>query len=212
MAQLSDLEQVGQQTSGDQLDPNIQTPGGQNDLVFTRTYKVNSNVVKNYTYQILDSNVRITDATISNAYLVHQRAVRLDEVNMHLICTFAQIPSTWQTDATYEAVTFPGVAPSSLYVPDEFEFRSGPTSFDTQVRKEHAYFLGPQSGIATFERFKPVDAMTGLRVSTITDFTVPSSDQYISLVQGRGEIVVSSVVMRWKGDIWDRTTKYALAK
>jgi hypothetical protein len=131
---------------------------------------------------------------------------------MHLLCVFAQIPSTWMTDATYETVTFPGVLPSSLYVTDEFEFRSGPTSFDTQVRKEHAYFLGPQSSIATFDRFKPVDAVTGLRVSTISDFTVPSSDEYISLVQSRGEIIVSSVVLRWKGDILDRVTKYALAK
>lgn len=206
------LEVVGSQVAGDQIDPNPQTVGGLTDLVFTRTYKVNSNSLSGFIFQILNPAVRVTDATVPNAYLVKQRATKIDEVNVHLQCVFAQIPSQWMSDATYETTTFPGVEPSSLFAPTEFDFRSGPTSFNTQVRMQHDYFLGPISGIATIPRFKPVNMATGLRVSTITDQTNPSSDEYISMVGGRREIVVDSVVVKWMGDIWDRRTRFALAK
>ena len=52
MASLADLEVVGSQVAGDQLDLNPGVVGGQNDYTFTRTFKVNSNVVKNYLFQM----------------------------------------------------------------------------------------------------------------------------------------------------------------
>lgn len=212
MSSLRDLEQVGQATAGDQLDPNPQTVGGLTDLVFTRTYKVRSSLLSNYLFQILSPNVRVMDATVTSAYLTAQRATRIDELDYHLVCVFAQKPSTWMSDASFETVTFPGVEESALYAANEFNFRSGPTSFNTLVRRQHDYFLGPIQGIATIPRFNPVDNATGRRVAVITDNTTPSSDRWISMVGGRQEIVVDSVVTKFKGDIWSRITRYALAQ
>jgi hypothetical protein len=205
------LEPVGASEPGDALDPNPQTLGGQTDLVFTRRFRVNGANAADYLFQILNPASAVVDSDITDAYLVNQRLQRINQVDQHLVCVFAQIPSRWSSDVSYQNVTFPGVDRSELYAPGEFEFRSSPTSISTQVRYDHEYFLGPIQGIATFPRFKPVDSQ-GLRVSTITDYTTPSADTYISMVNGRQEIVVESVVLPWKGNIFDRRTLYALAK
>lgn len=212
MASLADLERVGSLVAGDSLDPNPQTAGGLTDLVFTRNFKVNSAVVGDYLYRILDPIVVVMDLEITNAYLVAQRATKIDDVNMNLACVFAQIPSMWTSDSAYETVTFPGVAPSALFAPGEFDFRTGAASYNTLVRRQHDYFLGPLKAIPTIPRFRPVDVQTGLRVSQITDYTFPSSDEYISMVGGRREIVVDSVPQRWKGNIFNRVTRFAQAK
>lgn len=213
--QLSDLERVGDSQPGDATDPNPQTLGGQTDLVFSRTYKILGSSLANYLFQIKSTTVapatRITDATITSAYLVAQKYKRIDEVNGHLICVFAQIPSTWSTDHQYQTIPFPGVQQSSLYTPYDFEFRPSAASFSTQIRYEHAYFLGPANGIATRPRFKPTNNQ-GYRTSVITDDTNPTADQYISMVNGRQELVIESVVLPWKGDIFVRRTLFALAK
>lgn len=211
MPALRDLETVGDAETGDTLDPNPQTVGGSTDIVFTRTYKVNNSVAASYLFQILDAPVRVMDDKYTDAYLVKQRLNRIDQVNSHLTCVFAQIPSTWQSDANYQAITMPGVDRSSLYAPTDFDFRGSPISISTQIRYEHAYFLGPISSIATRQRFRPVDA-DGVRVSVINDQTYPSANEYISMVNGRQELVMESIVLPWRGDIWDRRTLFALAK
>lgn len=210
MASLSELEVVGAQVAGDSIDPNPGTIGGQNDYVFTRTFKVNSNVVKNYLFPILNPPMRIVDSKIQNAYLVNQRAVKVDDINDHLICVFAQIPSAWN-ESKYQPVTFPGVEVSSLFTPFDFPFRSSPYTKPTQARYYYQYFLGPISGIPTYPTFQPVDRQ-GNRVSVITDWTDPSADEYIALCASRGEIVTESVVLPWRGDIWALRTLFAVAK
>lgn len=204
------LEQVGEQMAGDSLDFNPGTVGGQNDYVFTRTYKVNSNNVQAFLYQILNPAVRVTDATIPNAYLVKQRASKVDEVNMHLSCVFAQIPSSWD-DFKDVPASFPGVLPSTLYTPYDFPYRSSTYTKESKCRYNFQYFLGPPRTIPTVPLFQPVDS-DGNRVSVISDFTTPSADTYISLVGNRGEIVLHSTVNKWKGDIWELKTTYAEAK
>ena len=210
MGNFTDLEQVGSQVAGDSLDPNPGTIGGLNDWVFSRTYKVNSNILKNYLFQILNPPVRITDDVVTNAYLVRQSARRVDEVNAHLTCVFAQIPSSWDQSA-YQPVTFPGVQLSSLYAPQDFTFRTSAYTKPTQARHHHQYFLGPISSIPTIPLFKPVDSQ-GNRVSVLDDWTSPSADEYISLVASRGETVQESVVVPWKGDIYCLRTLYAVAQ
>lgn len=212
---LSDLEEVGARFTGDQLDPNPQSIGGQTDLVFTRTFKVSAVNAPNYLYQIRSTfsapATRVMDAKIPTAYLVAQRLVAVNDADMHLVCVFAQLPSTWYTDASYQNVPFPGVLQSSLYTPYDFEFRASALTLSTQTRYEHTYFLGPQNAIAPRPRFKVFD-VHGYRTSVIDDNTNPSADEYIGLVNARQEIVIESVVLPWKGDIYDRRTLFALAK
>lgn len=210
MGFFTGLELVGSQTAGDALDLNPGTIGGLNDWAFSRTYKVRSSVLENYLFQILSPAVRVTDDTNPTAYLVKQRAVRLDEVNVHLICVFSMIPSQWD-ESKYQPVTFPGVLPSTLYTPADFPFRSSSYTKTTQCRHNHQYFLGPINSIPTVPLFQPVDS-DGNRVSVITDYTTPSSDEYISLVASRGEIVTESVVLPYRGDIWDLRTTFSIAK
>lgn len=204
------LEEVGQRVPGDSLNPNRGTIGGRNDWVFSRTYKVNGTEVENYLFKILDPAIRVTDDTVTNAYLVDQRASKLDENNVILTCVFAQIPSAW-TKSSYQTVTFPGVLPSSLYSPSDFAFRSSSYSKPTQCRHLYTYFLGPINTTATLPLFQPVDS-DGNRVSVISDFTYPSADEYISLTASRGEIVVESIVENFMGDIWARRDLLAVAK
>lgn len=210
MGFFTGLELVGSQTAGDALEVNPGTIGGLNDWVFSRTYKVRSSVLKNYLFQILNPAIRVTDDTNSSAYLVKQHASRMDEVNVHLTCVFAQIPSQWD-ESRYQPVTFPGVLPSTLYSPADFPFRSSAYTKTTQCRHHHQYFLGPINSIPTVALFQPVDS-AGSRVSVISDYTTPSADEYISLVNNRGEIVTESVIMPWKGDIYDLRTTYAVSK
>jgi hypothetical protein len=208
------LEMVGDAVPGDSLNPNQQTLGGATDLVFTRTYKVGADYAS-YLFQILSTTAapttRVTDDKITTAYLVKQRLQRVDDVNSHLVCVFASLPSTWMTDYRLENVTMPGVLRSSFNSPGEFNFRSSPVSFLTPVRYEHAYFLGPPIGIATYSLFAPV-SVQGSRTSILDDNTDPSSDFYISMVNGRGEFVVESGARQWLGDIFERITKFAVAQ
>lgn len=210
MGFFTDLEIVGEQVAGDSLDLNQGTVGGLNDFVFSRTYRVNSRVVQNYLFQILNPSVRVTDDTIPSAYLVRQRATKVDEVNLHLTCVFAQLPSSWD-DFKEVPASFPGVLPSTLYSPYDFPFRNSTYTKESKCRYNYQYFLGPPRTIPTVPLFQPIDS-DGNRVSVISDYTFPSADEYISLVGNRGEIVLSSVIQPWKGDIWALRTTYAEAK
>jgi hypothetical protein len=210
MGFFTDLEAVGSRVPGDALDPNRGTIGGRNDWVFSRTYKVNGTLIENYLFRILDPAIRVTDDTVTNAYLVDQRATKLDENNMTLTCVFAQIPTAWN-ESKYQPASFPGVLPSTLYTPYDFPFRSSTYTKTSQCRHAHQYFLGPIWSIPTLPLFQPVDS-DGNRVSVISDYTSPSADEYISLVSSRGEIILESVVLPWRGDIWDLRTTYAVAK
>ena len=210
MASLRDLEEQGSAEVGVSMQPAQQTTGGSTNLVITRRYKVRSSSATDYIFQILNASPRIMDPTFTDAYLIAQSIGPLDASNGILTCVFAQLPQTWD-EAFYNAVTFPGVDPSSLYSPYDFAFRSGAVSFTTQARYEHTYFLGPINAIPTRTKFKVVDT-DGNQVSVVTDFTEPSSDEYISYVQGRQELVIESVVLPWRGDIWDRRSLLAIAK
>lgn len=210
MGFFTDLEAVGSRVPGDSLNPNRGTIGGRNSWVFTRTFKVNGTLVQNYLFQILNPSVRVTDDTVTNAYLVDQKAVKLDDVDVHLICVFAQVPNAWD-ESSYKPASFPGVLPSTLYTAYDFPFRPSTYTKTSQCRHAHQYFLGPIWSIPTFPLFQPVDG-DGNRVSIISDYTYPSSDEYISLVASRGEIILESVVLPWHGDIWDLRTTYAVAK
>lgn len=210
MGFFTGLELVGSQVAGDSLDTNPGTIGGLNDWVFSRTYKVRSSLLQNYLFQILNPLVRVTDDTNPTAYLVKQRAVRHDEVNVHLTCVFAMLPSAWD-ESKYQPVTFPGVLPSTVYASSDFPFRASAYTKTTQCRHHHQYFLGPINAIPTVPVFQPVDQF-GNRVSVISDWTTPSADEYIGLVNNRGEIVTESVVLPWKGDLWNLRSTYAVAK
>lgn len=210
MGTFTALEQVGSLVTGDALDLNPGTVGGLNDFAFSRTYKVNTNVIQNYLFQILNPSIRVADDTIQSAYLVKQRSHKIDEVNHHLICVFSQIPSPWN-ESKYQPVPFPGVQVSSLYTAFDFPFRNSTFTKSSQCRHFWQYFLGPINSIPTVPLFQPVDS-DGNRTNLITDWTSPSTDEYVSLVNSRGEIVTESVVLPFKGDIWGLRTTYAIAK
>jgi hypothetical protein len=205
------LEPVGDAVQGDQINLTPQTPGGASDMTFTRTFRVNSQDLPTYLVQIIDAPTPIVDYQYPNAYLVQQQARRHNDIDVHLLCVFAQVPSPWAEDGGYAVETFPGVARSSLYPPDGFPWRNSSSSFETQIRREHSYQLGSLSGCATFPRFAPVDAH-GNRVSVLTDYTSPSVDTWIAMVYGRQEIVVSSTASRWRGPIWEIITRYAVCQ
>jgi len=205
------LEQVGDAVQGDQINLTPQAVGGASDMTFTRTFRVNSQDLPSYLVQIIDAPNPVVDFQYTNAYLVQQQARRINQIDVHLLCVYAQVPSPWSEDGGYAVETFPGVVRSNLYQADGFPWRSSTSSFETQIRNEHSYQLGTLSGCATYPRFAPVDQQ-GYRVSVLTDYTSPSVDEWISMVYGQQEIVVSSTARRWRGPIWEVITRYAQAK
>lgn len=212
MPSLQDLEEIrGSAQVGVATDIPVQTPGGDQNLIIDRQYKVLAVNKSNYIFDILDPVTAITDPSYPSAYLVKQSFSKLDDVNAILHCRFAMVPVSWITDYDSQSVTFPGILPSSLYAPNEFDFRSAASSIDTMVRRQHDYFYGNPTGIPVYDRFRPVDQF-GNQVSVITDYTDPSADQYIAMVQGRQEITVKSIVKPWMGWIFERLTLYAIAQ
>lgn len=210
MASLRDLEEHGSAEVGVSVVPAQQTRGGSTNLRIVRRYRVAANVATQYLFQILNPAFRITDPTFPDAYLVDQSLSRQDDANAILTCEFCQVPTGWD-EAYPNPVPFPGVLPSSLMSPYDFKFRSSPQSLYSAAVIRHSYQLGPLSSIATLPVFQPVDQF-GNKTSVLDDWTDPSSDRYVAAVDSRQEIVISSVIHPWRGDIWDLRSLVALAK
>lgn len=210
MPSLLDLEEIGSGEVGVSMNPMPQTVGGSTNLQITRRYKVRSADATSYLFQILNPNVRITDPTFPDAYLVDQTISGKDKADGVLTCVFCQIPTRW--DEPYpNPVPFPGVLPSSLMTPFDFPFRSSAQSLYSTAFVRHQYFLGPQVNVPTLPIFQPIDQF-GNRTSVLDDWTAPSSDRYVAMVGAREEIIISSVVHPWRGDIYDQRSLIALAK
>jgi len=216
---LTDLEEIGSAEAGLGVRPAIQTAGGATNLVFKRRFRVNANTYQNYLFPVLNlpnAAAYIQDkkynalAGLTPAYLVGQDVEPFNEVDVALVCEFAMVPSSWN-EYNNMTVSFPGVAQSSLYAPDEALFRSSNLTERTQIRIYHQYFLGQPTGIPTYDLFNPVDQF-GNRTNVIDDNSDPSADEYISMINGRQEIVKDSPVIPWKGDIWEVRTVFALAQ
>jgi hypothetical protein len=212
---LNDLEEIGSAEIGIGVQSAVQTPGGGTNLVIKRRFKVSTQVYTQYLFQILNPVSYIKDkkyngaSSTTPAYLVKQWTEGLDKANADLFCMFAMVPSTYN-EYDSQTISLPGVQKSSLYDPSEFLFRNSSITKRTQVRIEHAYFLGNPQGIATYEEFNVMDS-SGVRTNLVTDNTDPSADEYISMVNGSQEIVIESPVKPWMGDIWERRTVFALA-
>jgi hypothetical protein len=203
------LEEVGEPIVGDVFDWNKQVTG-ENNRAIRRRYKMRLVDLPFYTVDVL--NPTLYDVKYPAAVITGQSIERIpgNTTDAFLIREFAEVPTTWD-DYLDQVVTFPGVEKSSLYTPPDFPFRGSPTSQASQIRRNRAYFLTPQRGIAAFPKFQPKDD-EGNVVSIITDDTIPSADEYIAKVLGRQEIVVSSHVQEWRGAIQVRVTDFALAK
>lgn len=214
------LEEIGSAEVGNGVKVAIQTGGGANNLIVNRRFKVNANEYTSFLYQLLNPaagyiqdkkyNTSATNPTLSPAYLVDQVVEPLDQANAYLRYVFAMVPTAYD-EFNYETENFPGVAISSLYADTDFLFRSAPINRKTQIRRNHTWYLGNPTGIATYDEFEVINSQ-GLRTSVITDQTTPSADEYISMVNGRQEIVIDSAVRPWMGDIWECVTTFALAK
>ena len=210
---------MGSAEAGNGIRVAIQTGGGANNLIIKRRYKVNANAYSQYLYQLLNpAGGYIQDKkynssanpALTPAYLVDQEVEPLDKVNAVLVYTFAMLPTVYN-EYNFESITFPGVALSSLYEPNEFRFRTNSITLRTQVRRNHRFFLGNPTGIPTYDEFTVMNNQ-GMDTNVITDTTTPPADEYISMVNGRQEIVKDSSVIPWMGDIWECLTTFALAK
>lgn len=209
MPSLRELEEIGSGEIGVSLDRMPQTQGGANNLMITRRYKVRSDIATTYLFQILDPNVRITDLTFPNAYLVSQAIGGKDKADGVLTCVFCQIPTRWD-EAYPNPVPFPGVLPSSLMTPFDFKFRSSAQSLYSTAFVRHEYFLGPLQNVPVLPLFQPIDQF-GNKTSVLDDWSAPSSDEYVAMTSARREIVISSVVHPFRGDIYETKSLIAVA-
>lgn len=57
------------------------------------------------------------------------------------------------------------------------------------------------------QRFFPVIASTGVEATSLTTLTVPTAAQYVAMMQSQSELVVESKLKRWRGNIWQLTTR-----
>lgn len=181
-----------------------------NNRVIRRVAEIRVEDVPHYIVPI--ESPTLYDDVFTNAVIVGQSIEEKagDRTVCYLHRVFAEIPKEW--DETVErAETFFGVAKSMLYAPGDFAFRNSVISLRTRCRISRRYFLGNPGRIVESARFQPVDN-DGVAVNVITDDTVPSSDEYIAMVNGRQEIVLSSISKQWMGDIHFLETIYSPAK
>lgn len=205
------LEEIGSNIvgSGFQLNRQVTAGAGNNRSIF-RTYKIRVADITSYTQPIL--NPVLYDTTYPFAVLVDQRIQELpgNKVDAHLIREFAEIPTSYD-DPDDRVVTFPGVALSSLYAAGDFNFRSAQASLRTDVRVRHDYFLADPKTISRYHKFF-VYTSDGLQTTVVTDYTLPSCDEYIAAVAGRQELIIDCQINQWKGWIHDRVTTFAQAR
>lgn len=210
MPSLRELEEIGSGEIGVSLDRMPQTQGGPSNLMVTRRYKVRSAIATSYLFQIINPSSRVTDLTFPDAYLVSQSISGKDNADGVLTCVFCQIPTRWD-EAYPNPVPFPGVLPSSLMTTYDFKFRSSAQSLYSTAFVRHEYFLGPQVNVPVLPVFQPTDQF-GNKTSVLDDWSVPSSDEFVAMVSARREIVISSVVHPWRGDLWDSRSLIAIAQ
>jgi hypothetical protein len=157
-------------------------------------------------------NPTFYDLVYTGAVIVDQKIEPLSEnhAECELVRVFAEVPTPYD-EYIERAITFPAVAPSQLYAPADFYFRSAQVSRWTSGRMARAYFLSNPGDIPVFNEFRPTDQY-GTEVTQIDDNTIPSADEYIAMVQGLQEIIKQSTVRKWMGDIWVRETLYVHPK
>lgn len=184
------------------------------------TTRNNRLIVQDYEMRVEDQATYIVSLdtptvyhpVFTNAVIVDQSISRKgdDKTTCILRRVFAEVPLESDDDIE-SAETFFGVAQSMLYAPAEFIFRNGLISLRTRVRLNRRYYLTTADKLVELKRFQPTDS-DGVAVNVITDFTIPSADEYVAMVLGRQEIVLSSVVKQWRGAINVLETVYAEAK
>jgi hypothetical protein len=206
------LEEIGEPVLGAGFSLNIQVPAsGLADRTVTRNFKVRVTDVSHYTQSIL--NPTLWDSEYPLAVLVDQffKPKSENKVDGILTRVFSETPSAWNESGD-RAITYPGVALSSLYAPGDFAFRPAQITLPADVRINRAYFQTNNEGsIPRFKKFKVFD-QSGLQTSVITDYTTPSVDEWIAMTAGLTEIVDLCRVTRWRGSIFCRETIWAPAQ
>jgi hypothetical protein len=199
------LQEIGSPRVGEGIALGIQS-NGTNCRVITRRFRMRIEDQASYLVALI--NPTLYDSVFTSAVIVGQeiRAKAEDHADCELVRVFAEVPTPYD-EYIERAVTFPGVSPSKLYTPADFRFRDTQVSRWASGRLARAYFLSNPRDIPVYPEFHPTDQQ-GVEVTTIDDNTIPSADEYIALVQGKGEIIKESVVKQWKGDIWVRETLY----
>jgi len=200
---LTDLEESGAAEVGIGVQAAIQTGGGANN--FGDQEKVQGKHRRIYRLSIPAPRSAVIynrqEIHVANdltpAYLVKQAVQPLDESNASLICDFAMVPTAYD-EYNYQAISFPGVAQSSLYTPRDFLFRAPPSRSARRVRINHVWYLGQPAGhpdLHEIQRDRPV------RKPNQCDHGPdnPVADEYISMANGRQEIVVDSSPIPWMG-------------
>lgn len=205
------LEPDGEPIIGQSFRTNLQvSPGGGNNRVITRRYKMKVADTDFYTVALI--NPTLYDEQYAQAVIIDQQVEKIpaNRVDCFLIRVFGEVPTMWD-QAEDRVITFPGVQRSSLYALAEFAFRSNQQSYRTDIRTNRQYFLGNPTGVPRYPLFKVFDA-NGLETTLITDYTTPNVDEYIAMVAGSQELVIDSRVVQWRGWIQSLETTFAKAK
>ena len=84
------------------------------------------------------------------------------------------------------------------------------TQFDYFLPGVTANITTPED-IAVAQPFRPIVESTGVEVDFLNDFTAPSVSQYRDFIVNGELLVISSDVRRYKGNIYERVTKYVRA-
>jgi hypothetical protein len=185
-------------------------PSRPNNRIITVDYEMRTEDASHYIENI--ENPTLYHQIFTSALIVGQsvQARADDKTTCILTREFAEVPFEWN-ERVERVETFYGVAATQLYAPGEFFFRNQMVSIRTDCRVNRRYFISTGGVPGRFEPFRPVD-QDGSAVSVMSDYTTPSADEYIAMVLGRQEIVVSSAFRRWKGAIHVLETVYAQAK
>jgi hypothetical protein len=199
------LQEIGVPRIGDGIELGPQSSGTDNRII-TRKYRMAAEDSASYLVSLI--NPTLYDSVYTGAVIVKQRIEAIPDNHSEalLIRVFAELPTPYD-EYIERAVTFPAVAPSNLYTPQDFYFRNTEVSRWASGRLARAYFLSNPKDIAIYPLFRPTD-QDGVEVTMIDDNTIPTADEYIALVQGKQEIIKESTVKLWMGDIWVRETLY----
>lgn len=90
--------------------------------------------------------------------------------------------------------------------------RSNPKTVTVTSRlgREFLYTASPSTELPAFQAFRPV-AATGDDVTTLSVTTIPSVSTYQGYLASGAELVAESRVTRWRGNIYERVTRYVPA-
>lgn len=202
----STLTELGSAELGVKFETGIQTTG-QSDRVITRQYTITNAYAAAQLVRLIPP--ALTDPVFLNAHIVDQQITPINQSISTVTRVFAEVPTAY-SDWDDQIIQLPGVEAGDFQL-DDFPFRSAPTSEAVAVRIDRKFFLSNPIRIPKVAEFRPVDA-DGNRATVLTDYTTPSSSEYLAYVNGGAYLCDRCSIHRWRGDIWERRTVWFKAR